>query len=727
MLQMFGFGGSKCPRCEHTNGGGAAYCAQCGLTLGAPRNRAVLVDNRWMAGPDELAVFFGVEALSGLFVKTLRVPATTRAYILQGGSATEVPQGEYQIEGFFSRLNHLLRDDHAEILITRSTPIAVGFQFDGLESAEHLPLSASLSVAVQIEQVPAFARHFMTMPGTVTAAQLSELLAPSVRQLAAEFVAGQSLRDMARNSQLRMQLDERLQSGLQQRLALYGLAVAQVDTLSLKHDKLDAHRARIGSLWLLADEKNVELEHAAQLDQLYDEAEWQKVRRAERDSRVQYRRAELAQDQAIEKAELSLQNSERLQAVRAREIELYSRIVEAKNRQQAISAGAGEVLAELEHEIAQKQASRGDAASDWAHLRHIAQIRMRTELELSQQQALEARQLAQQRFSHQLLQQQIGNKVAQAQLIEDESRKRAELARLHQLGQTANARQAAIEEEQHRAAWQALALVNAAHRREAERVQEWEDQLAGDRARALVRQGGAADAQSQHEKLLRTLEADDLQQRQHDQRLLAIEQARHQQSMEGQEAAWQHELRRIGAEREARFAELTHQADLARLELARADSLGAMSDTAKLALAAGPNAAALADYLKTQVHAGMSAQQLAALAGVVGASNSVSAEQAMRLAGEREAQALARRDLEVDKDRAHQLHLLNLQNDVNKAALAAQAQLGVGLAGAGAGAGASAGGRAPAAALPPFHACPNGHAVQPGERFCRQCGAATGA
>src|SRR4051812_5941439 len=188
MFQMFGFGGVKCPRCEHHNSGDASYCAQCGLTLGAPRNEPVLRDNRWIPGPDELAVFFGVRELSGIFVKTLRVPATARAYILQGDKATEVPQGEYEIEGFFTRLNHLLRDQHAEILVTRSSALPVEFAFDGIESAEHLKLSARFAVSLRIENVPAFARHFMTMPGTIGSVQLRELLDAPVRQLAAEFV-----------------------------------------------------------------------------------------------------------------------------------------------------------------------------------------------------------------------------------------------------------------------------------------------------------------------------------------------------------------------------------------------------------------------------------------------------------------------------------------------------------------------------------------------------------
>jgi hypothetical protein len=150
---------------------------------------------------------------------------------------------------------------------------------------------------------------------------------------------------------------------------------------------------------------------------------------------------------------------------------------------------------------------------------------------------------------------------------------------------------------------------------------------------------------------------------------------------------------------------------MARIEIARLDAIGAMSDTAKVALAAAPNAAALADYMKTQVHAGMSPQQLAALSGVVAATNGVTAQDAARMAHEREQLERSRRDAEVDKDRRHQLDLLNLQNDVNKAALAAQAQLGAAVAQA-------------RAAVPLPRPCPNGHAAPAGDRFCAQCGAA---
>jgi hypothetical protein len=705
MLKMFGIGAAACSRCGHSGepvrAGESSWCAACGLMSGAPRHRPVLVENRWAPGPDELAVFFGVRALSGIFVKTLHVPATARAYILQGEQATEVPQGEYEIEGFFTRLNNLLRDQHAEILVTRSGALPVEFALDDLPTCEHLKVEARLTLSVRIENVPAFARHFMTMPGTIKDVQLRELLAAPVRQLAREFVAARSLRDMAEmragRRELRLELDQHLQGGLALLLSQYGLAVVRVDTIELRHDKFDANRARIGSLWLVADEQRVRMEHAKQLDELYGEQEWNRIRREEQESRLRHRRAELRQDESLERAGLSLKNAERAQAIRGRQIELYGRIVESRTRKQAIERGAVDAVAALEHELTAKRGARQDEAAQWQQLRELAAIRMRTELEVAQQEAAQERAFAHQRFAHQLLQQQIRNKIEQARGIEDASRQRAELARLREAEQAAAQRAREIEDEEHAARLKLLQLENEAQRREAARVLEWQDAQAAaqlrERERAesldaeqvrqqlesLRRTGGQQDAIAQHEKLLRTIEADAIAAR--------------------NEREGERELR-------------AHELELARAEIARAEALGALDDGAKVALAAPANAALLADVMKTRVHAGMSAEQLASLAAVVGAANT----DAWRLAQEQVEQERVRRDAQEERERRHQLELLALQNDVNKTALASQAQLGAGVA-SGMASGVAAG-LAGAA-----RAC--GHAgAHQGDRFCAACGAA---
>jgi len=757
MFQMFGFGGVKCPRCEHKNDGQSGYCQYCGLTLGAPRSEPVLRDNRWVPGDDELAVYFGVNALSGIFTKTLRVPATTRAYILQADKATEVPQGEYEIEGFFTRLNHLLRHQNAEILITRTAALPVEFIFDDLYTSEHLKVSARFAVAIKIDNVAAFARHFMTLPGVVSTAHLQELLAPSVRQLAAEFVGSRSIRDMAGNADLRPQLDERLQNALKQRLASYGLAVERVETAALRHDKFDHNRARIGTLWLVADERHVQLEHVKQLDQIYDDEEWQAIWREEQKLRSEFRRAELRQDASVNQAELTLKESERLQALRAREVDLYSQVMESKTRKVAIDKGAGTVLADLEHELAQKKSGRDGEQADWEHVRHLAQIKMRTELEVLQQTAAEQRQLAQQRLSHQLRQQAIENQIAQALQIEDESHRRNELTALRQREKEEKARELHIEAEAHNARIQGMTVAVAARRREAERVQEWEDQLQLARQRELLRgdavkdasnavqvaeinqkiaelrrTGEQADAIAQYEKLLRTIEADGIHARQNQsighQALLdqlAVEEQRQIIRQKEREAEWQHELKKLEHERDEKFARWKGDYDVLLAqqthELSRIEAIGRLSDMGKVATAAESNAQAIAQIMRMQIQGGMTPEQIQSLAQVVAAEHGLTPAEAAQQAYERVLEERAHRDTELDKDRRHQLDLLNVQNAASASALTTQSQLGIGVAG-------GVAGRAPQppAGLPVRY-CVNGHAQRvgdPHDRFCPQCGVA---
>jgi hypothetical protein len=741
MFQMFGFGGVKCPRCEHKNDDQSGYCKQCGLTLGAPRNEPVLRDNRWIPGDDELAVYFGVSALSGIFTKTLRVPATSRAYILQADKATEVPQGEYEIEGFFTRLNHLLRNQKAEILITRSAALPVEFSFSDLHTAEHLKISARFTVAVRIENVPAFAQYFMTVPGVVSTLHLHDLLSPSVRQLAAEFVGSRSMRDMAHNADLRLQLDERLQAALKLRLAAYGLAVERVETAALRHDKFDHNRERIGTLWLVADERHVQLEHVKQLDQIYDEEEWQAIWREEQKMRAEFRRAELRQDASVNKAELTLKESERIQSLRAREVELYSRVMESKTRKVALDKGAGTVLAELEHELTKNKSHRAGEQADWEHVRQLAQIKMRTDLEVMQQTAAEQRQLAQQRLSHQLRQQAIENQIAQALMIEDESHRRNELARELQ-----------AEADTHNARIQGLTLAAAARRREAERVQEWEDQLQLARQRELLRGdavkdaanavqvveinqkieelrrvGAQADSIAQYEKLLRTIEADGIHARQNQAQgkqalmdQLAVDEQRQILKQKEQEADWQRELKKLEHDREEKFARWKGEYDVLLAqqshEIKRIETIGGLSDTGKVATAAEPNAQALTQIMKMQIQGGMSAEQIQALAQVVAAEHGVTPAEASQQAHARVLEERAHRDAEMDKDRRHQLDLLAVQNAASATALTTQSQLGIGVARAGV--------PLPAPARGVGY-CVNGHPTRPAhpdDKFCAQCG-----
>ena len=770
MFQLFGFGGARCPRCEHKNGAAAGYCAQCGLSLGAPDSDAVLHANQWHLADGQLALFFGVRELSSLFgsaARRLQVPAESRAWIVQSDAFTLIPAGDYDSAAFFARLPALLPARPAEVLIARAGAVSLEFDLQGLASTELLNVAASLRIDIALGQPDAFARQFMRAPGAVTRAHLHALLLPSVRQIALEFIGSRALREMDANADLRPELNERLQSALTQRLAPSGLAVARVETLALRHDKRDGNAdAAIGTLWLgglpAQELEQHSLERMKQLDQLYDEEEWQRIRREELAARHAHRRAELRQDATLEKAELGHQEAERLQALRGRQIDLYGRILEAKSRRQALDHGAALALGELEQELAQKGAQRADETANWEHVRALAAIKMRSELELSQLHGREQIQLAQQRFTHQVHLQSIAQQIESALLIDDETGRRTQLARLRQAEADAAQREAQLEAEQHQAAWQGLMLANAARKREAERVQEWEDQMQLARQRELLRaeahkdaaaqvqaadiaekvaalrRGGAReDAIAQQEKLLRTIEADGVHARQLQQQTqlaqldaLAIEEQRQQLRQLEQEAQWQRDLLAMAQQRESDYArwkgeyeallaQQAHAAALARIDIDRIEKIGSLSDTGKLAMAAGQNASALAQVLKTQLQAGMSAEQIHALAALAAAENSVAPLDALRMAQDSVAQERSYLEGQAERERRQQLDLINLQNAAHAHGLSAQAQLGVGVAVAQA--------LQPGAASATPARCKNGHAQRAGhpeDKFCAACGVA---
>jgi hypothetical protein len=67
---------------------------------------------------------------------------------------------------------------------------------------------------------------------------------------------------------------------------------------------------------------------------------------------------------------------------------------------------------------------------------------------------------------------------------------------LHANQQAVARPQAEIEAEEQKAKWQALALISTAHKRKAERVQEWEDRVALERQHELLRGGAQAGARN---------------------------------------------------------------------------------------------------------------------------------------------------------------------------------------------------------------------------------------
>ncbi|MFZ2998806.1 MAG: hypothetical protein WA071_00525 [Undibacterium umbellatum] len=748
MFSIFGSSKIKCPQCDHHNIQEAVYCTHCGLMLSSPRHEPVLRQKRWLPKENEVAMYFGVRPLSSIARQDLHIPVSARAYVVQEGRFVELLAGDYINQDISSQLMGLQTDKSAEILLTRLNPFALLFAFEDLHTAEFLAIAAKFVISVKIADVPAFATHFMHAPGIITCQQLQQLLEPMVRQIAIEFLGAQSLRELQDNAHLRQQLDERLLSTLNQSIAQYGFVATQAVTREVRHDKLTSDREKLGekisSLHLVIDGQRAQLEHSKLVDALYTNTEWQKIARQEEQIRLRYRHEEMRHQfgkdlswlymqgqvegakKRLSRAKLRQDENERLQIIRARELELYGRIVEAATRKQALERGAGDTIKELEHSLKQKSEQRQNEADQWLHIRTMARIKMRSESEITQLQGKEAAQLMQQKIQHQLQKFQLEHEFTQASLIADQDQQKLQTELLRHKQNQLTRREQELEDEEQKNRLILVSIEAEARAREFQRIQAWEEELQQQRKRGLqredsisdidaelklsqvqekingIRRGDAqADAMVQHDKLLGTLKAHALfeqqnQQHQHQAALASVEveTLRQQLKQQEDERRWKKELQqaeaeradkfaRLSLEREQRQAEQAHDALLARIAIERMNAIANFSETGKIATAEPANALALAEIVKVQAQASLTAEQILAMqagssehaalamSAMASTQQGMTWDQVLKMLQERIQDERVQR--EAEQQRRHEIDLSMAQNAGYRAAPIAQA------------------------------------------------------
>lgn len=748
MFSIFGSSKIKCPQCDHHNIQEAVYCTHCGLMLSSPRHEPVLRQKRWLPKENEVAMYFGVRPLSSIARQDLHIPVSARAYVVQEGRFVELLAGDYINQDISSQLMGLQTDKSAEILLTRLNPFALLFAFEDLHTAEFLAIAAKFVISVKIADVPVFATHFMHAPGIITCQQLQQLLEPMVRQIAIEFLGAQSLRELQDNAHLRQQLDERLLSTLNQSIAQYGFVATQAVTREVRHDKLTSDREKLGekisSLHLVIDGQRAQLEHSKLVDALYTNTEWQKIARQEEQIRLRYRHEEMRHQfgkdlswlymqgqvegakKRLSRAKLRQDENERLQIIRARELELYGRIIEAGTRKQALERGAGDTIRELEHSLKQKSEQRQNEADQWLHIRTMARIKMRSESEITQLQGKEAAQLMQQKIQHQLQKFQLEHEFTQASLIADQDQQKLQTELLRHKQNQLTRREQELEDEEQKNRLILVSIEAEARAREFQRIQAWEEELQQQRKRGLqredsisdidaelklsqvqekingIRRGDAqADAMVQHDKLLGTLKAHALfeqqnQQHQHQAALASVEveTLRQQLKQQDDERRWKKELQqaeaeradkfaRLSLEREQRQAEQAHDALLARIAIERMNAIANFSETGKIATAEPANALALAEIVKVQAQASLTPEQILAMqagssehaalamSAMASTQQGMTWDQVLKMLQERIQDEREQR--EAEQKRRHEIDLSMAQNAGNRAAPIAQA------------------------------------------------------
>jgi hypothetical protein len=522
--------GVKCPRCGARNDKGAESCEACDAVLGIARP-TVLENNRWEAAPDELAVFFTARKLDGIFSKTLRVPAEMRAWVLQKNRVEEFQAGEYTTENFFSRLNNFFRTEHAEILVSRTTALPVSFRFDDVATAEGLKLGVETTAFVKIGNLAHFRSQFMGQPGVVTAKLLHDMLEASVSQIVREALGGRKVKELLGEAGLRKALSDRLALELHLRFESMGLAFDQVDSLDLSHPEYADILNKEGGLWLLKEGERVKLEEAQTLNDIYDQAELEKIARDEIEMRHR-----------LSRGELKLEEVNAVASMRLREAEALGKMAEAATLEEAQRIEAEEKLNILRGDVADRARQRqkqfaGRELSDEEELqraRELARLRHQAAVEALKAQQIKAGQFASLQAEIELSKARAAADAEKAALIED-----AEVRKSNQAA--VEARQAFAAEQERKLAVernefqvQEIRVQADALRRRHEREQLWEDKQLEDRVEKAKQATWASGLNNAVDAMSR-YQAQQLEQ------VLKAETIKHERELEKEDKAWARE------------------------------------------------------------------------------------------------------------------------------------------------------------------------------------------
>lgn len=715
MRKLFAYPKIPCVRCEHENQRDSDYCSQCGLILGSPYHDAILHQQRWIPADDEVAIFFAVQSVDKIAVNNIQIPARARAFILQDQRCIELFAGDYDTASLRAKTRDFAANQALDILITRSLPFALHFQFENLHTVEFLAMRAQCLVRIKIDQIATFAQHFMAAPGSINTLQLQELFNATVKQSVQSWLSLHSLRSIQDQANLAAELDAHLLADLNRHLAQYGFAATQAVVQELRHEKLSDDREKIGeqsiSASLQLEAQRAQLEHGKTADTLYSEREWQKIAKQEEQVRLRYRHEEMRQQfgkdlgwlylqgehekakKRLSRAKLQQDEAERLQTIRLREVDLYRQIADAHTRQQALKQETADTIRELEHTLKEKSETRQNEADQWLHIRTLARIKMRSETELSQLHCKQAAQVLQQQIDQQIQQIQLEHQIAQSRLISDQEQHALQAQLLREKQTRLEQREQELEDERQKNRLIHISLETEVRAREFQRLQAWEEELHQQRTRDLHREERLKDSGTelkvaqvqtdinrlqretelahavvQQEKIMRTLEVHQrLAQQEQEKAMQAVEveKSRMLISQEEEHNRWQRQQQTINAEQQQQVA-------MAKIEIERLSAIANFSETGKIATAEVPNASALAEVMKLQTQASMSAEQiLAAQAGqsmhaaqamsaMAQVQQGMSLEQAMKML--QECLREEREQREVELQRRHQIDLNMVQN-----------------------------------------------------------------
>lgn len=367
----------ECGNCHTLNDATAKFCVRCGQEL-ATATAPAIVDSHWKRGADDFATRVDIGELRGFLSKELIVEPGTRAMLISDGENIGIVEpGRYTLQTLVDRLpllNRLLdAPRHVTAILVDAGDVDVQFDLVDLYTKDPLKLGVKCKMVVQLSNPVLFLTNLMKDQRAYPLRALRGYLFDEVLDAAQEFIGKRSVDELARNLQLKREMEVEMEAHLNRTFERVGLRLVQVRTLDYALERYDQVRNVREEYFLQISEADAKTQGRRRLldvlkeswlqdlaedtakTEVYEQraAMWERMRRAVLSDKM-------SEAKSTEEWEAFLEEADKRKLLRAEERENLKRDIQERRQDhdqlRAFLAAKAEV--EREYDLKQLELSR---------------------------------------------------------------------------------------------------------------------------------------------------------------------------------------------------------------------------------------------------------------------------------------------------------------------------------------------------------------------------------
>ena len=240
----------KCPNCGKWIGNDARYCPHCNHPL-HPEERVDIAGGVWDRAPGVFAQRFECGEDERQLREGIMVQEGTVSILMDGGRKTHIlSPGRHTPDGTLRAINWFGNPPPRSIVLVASGDMVFSVSFQGLRSAEELPVTATADVTLRFvpSKATAFLENFLKERRSVSAEAVCEWLMAEAQSAAKDMAIQSTVEDLVKDPDRRPRFETALTRALEEILDRNGLSLVRVGAVEFSGADYEKMRAKYAEL-----------------------------------------------------------------------------------------------------------------------------------------------------------------------------------------------------------------------------------------------------------------------------------------------------------------------------------------------------------------------------------------------------------------------------------------------------------------------------------------------